>query len=188
MKTEVEIKIKTSKEEFDNIKKILPAFGKFFLATRQVDEYYTPFHRNFFEKKPFPNEWLRIRTDEGKKSIFEYSTSLDRKKDDDDFYAEEYETEVSDVEELRKILSFLDFKKVIEVNKKREYWDCNQVEISLDEVEKLGFFVEVEASGVFETIKEARNTCIEFLEKLNIKDLKERIIEEGYPILLLEKG
>jgi adenylate cyclase class 2 len=186
MKTEVEIKVKVDRKEFEYIKKILPAFGKFFLAVRQTDEYYTPPHKDFFAKKPLPDEWLRIRTDKDKKSIFEYNKSFDDEKKDD-YWAKEYESEISDPEEFKKILSFLDFKKVIEVDKKREYWICNNFEVSLDEVKDLGFFVEVEASGVFKSTKEARKGCINFLEKLGIKNFEERRVKVGYPILLLER-
>ncbi len=124
MKTEVEIKIKLSEEEFNHIRKILPAFGSFFIAVNQLDEYYNPPHKDFFAKKPWPDEWLRIRTNDGKRSIFEYNQSFDDEKKSD-YWAREYESEILEPEEFRKILNFLDFKKVIEVKKKKgvlELW------------------------------------------------------------------
>ena len=184
MNVEVEIKIKTEKFIFDRIKKKLPEFGKIIKSIKQIDEYYVPYHRDFFAKKPCPDEWLRIRINPDG-SVFEYDKSFDAEDGQQD-YADEYETEVSNPDELRKILEFLDFKKVVTVNKQREYWDCENFEISLDIVKNLGYFIEVEAKGNFENTKKAREMCANFLIKLGIKDYQKKQIKTGYPVLLLK--
>ncbi len=100
----------------------------------------------------------------------------------------EYETEISDADELRKILIFLDFKKVVTVEKQREYWDCGDLEIALDKIAGLGSFIEVEAKGNFKNTADAKKACLKFLEELGIKNAENLQIKKGCPVLLLEKN
>ncbi len=184
MNVEIEIKVKV--DNFGEIKKKLPEYGKLIKSIKQIDEYYVPCHRDFFARKPHPVEWLRIRTNPDK-TIFEYDKSINKKVDGEQEYAEEYETEISKPDEFRKILEFLNFKKVITVAKQREYWDCGDFEVSLDDVKNLGFFIEVEAKGDFENPIKAKERCVVFLKKLGIENYEKNWIKKGYPVLLLEK-
>lgn len=181
MNIEIERKVKVN--NFDLLKENLPKNGKLVKSIQQIDEYYTPCHRNFFEPKN-PIEWLRIRTNPDR-AIFEYDKSINMQENGQQDYAQEYETEVKQPEELRKILDFLDFKKVVIVDKQREYWDCNEFEVVLDEVKSLGSFVEVELKGNFSDTALGRKKCIDFLEKLGMKISENDIIKKGYPVLLL---
>lgn len=185
MNIEVEIKIEV--ESLEKIKEKVSAVGKLIKSIRQVDEYYIPCHRDFFAQKPHPIEWLRIRTNPDK-VIFEYDKSINKKANGDQECVEEYETVISDVEEFRKILNFLDFKKVVTVNKQREYWYCGNLEIALDKIEGLGNFIEVEAKGDFESTADAKKECLNFLDELGIKNAENIQINKGYPVLFLEKG
>ncbi len=92
-----------------------------------------------------------------------------------------------DKKEFKKILGFLDFKKVLTVEKNREYWMCGQIEVALDEVKGLGLYVEAEAKGDFKDEKEAKKACIDFLENLGIKNVGKNQILKGYSQLLFEK-
>ena len=100
MNIEVEIKIKI--KNFEDVRKKVSAVGRLVKSIRQIDEYYVPCHRNFFTQKPHPTEWLRIRTNPDK-VIFEYDRSINKKLSGEQDYAEEYETEISDTGEFRKI-------------------------------------------------------------------------------------
>lgn len=184
MNVEVEIKIKV--DNFEKIKAKVEAVGKLIKSIRQVDDYFIPTHRDFFAQKPHPIEWLRIRTNPDK-VIFEYDKSINKKENGEQECAEEYETEISNPEEFRKILNFLDFKKVITVDKQREYWDCGNLEIALDRIAGLGDFIEVEAKGNFENTANAKKACLNFLEELGIKNAENFQINKGYPVLLLAK-
>ncbi len=184
MNIEVEIKIKIN--NFEEIKERVSKVGKLIKAIKQIDEYYVPSHRDFFAQKPHPTEWMRIRTNPDK-VVFEYDRSINKKENGEQECAEEYETEISDYEEFKKILNFLDFKKVITVDKQREYWDCGDLEIALDKIEGLGDFIEVEAKGDFKSTTDAKKACLEFLDKLGIKNAENIQINKGYPVLLLEK-
>ena len=184
MNIEVEIKVKV--DNFEEIKKKISKIGKLIKAIKQIDEYYVPVHRNFFNQKPHPIEWLRIRTNPDKVT-FEYDKSMNKKVDGEQDYAEEYETKISDVGEFKKILEFLDFRKVVTVEKEREYWKCGSIEIALDKVKGLGAFIEAEAKGDFKDDKEAKQACIKFLEGLGLKDVEKNYIKKGYSELMLEK-
>ena len=182
----VEVEIKVGIDNFEDIKQKVSLAGKLIKSIKQIDEYYVPCHRDFFAQKPHPVEWLRIRTNPDK-VIFEYDKSINKKENGEQECAEEYEAEISNADEFRKILNFLDFKKVITVDKQREYWDCGNLEIALDKIEGLGSFIEVEAKGNFESTAEAKKACLKFLEELGIKDAENIQINKGYPVLILEK-
>ena len=185
MNDEVEIKIEI--DNFDEIKAKVVSRGKLIKSIKQVDDYFIPCHRDFFAQKPHPIEWLRIRTNPDK-VIFEYDKSINKKANGEQECAEEYETEISNVGEFRKILNFLDFKKVVAVDKQREYWDCGDLEITLDKIEGLGSFIEVEAKGDFEDTAKAKEACLKFLDDLGIENAGSIQINKGYPVLLLEKN
>lgn len=185
MNIEVEIKIEI--DNFEAIKAKVATVGKLIKSIHQVDDYFIPSHRDFFAQKPHPTEWLRIRTNPDKVT-FEYDKSINKKANGEQECAEEYETEISNVEEFRKILNFLDFKKVVTVDKQREYWDCGDLEIALDKIEGLGSFIEVEAKGNFENTADAKKACLKFLADLGIKNAEDVQINKGYPVLLLENN
>jgi len=184
MNVEVEIKIEIN--NFEEIKAKVSAIGKLIKSIRQVDDYFVPSHRDFFVQKPWPTEWLRIRTNPDK-VVFEYDKSINKKASGEQECAEEYETEILEPDEFRKILNFLDFKKVVTVDKQREYWDCGNIEVALDKIAGLGDFIEAEAKGDFENTAEAKTACLKFLEELGIKNAGDIQINKGYPVLLLEK-
>ena len=183
MNVEVEVKVKI--DNFEEIKKKVAGIGKLIKSINQVDDYYVPSHRDFFANKPQPVEHLRIRTNPDK-TVFEYTKTIDLKENLDYDCAEEYETEISDPEEFVKILNFLNFKKVVTVDKQREYWMCGDMEVAIDKVKGLGSFMEVEAKGDFENNEEARKACVSFLENLGIKDIEKIQTKKGYPSLILE--
>lgn len=183
MNIEVEVKVKV--DNLEEIKKKVAASGKLIKSINQIDDYYIPCHRDFLSLRPQPIEWLRIRTNPDK-VIFEYDRTINMQADGDYEHAEEYETEISNSDEFRKILNFLDFKKVVTIDKQREYWMCGNIEVALDNVKDLGFFVEAEAKGDFKTMAEAKTACINFLENLGINDVDKKQIKKGYPVIFLE--
>jgi len=183
MNIEVEIKVKT--DRLDELKIKLSKVGRLVKSIRQIDEYYIPCQRDFFARKPYPIEWLRIRTNPDK-VIFEYDRSICKRADGLQEYAEEYETEISNPDEFRNILRFLDFKHITTVDKQREYWDCGDFEVALDVVRGLGSFIEIEAKRDFKDAVTARRGCMKFLEELGMTVREEDLVKSGYPDLLLE--
>src|SRR3989344_558694 len=100
MNIEIEIKVKV--DNLAEIKEKVSKIGKLVKAIKQIDEYYVPVQRDFFAHKPQPIEHLRIRTNPDK-IVFEYTRTVNMKADGDYDFAEEYETEISNVEEFKKI-------------------------------------------------------------------------------------
>jgi len=184
MNIEVEIKVKI--DNFKEIKEKVSKIGSLVKSIKQIDDYYVPSHRDFFANIPEPIEHLRIRTNPDK-VVFEYTRTINLRAGGDYDYAEEYETEIFNVEEFKKTLEFLDFKKVVTIEKDREYWICENIEVALDEVKDLGYFIEAEAKGDFKDSFEAKKACIEFLESLDIKDVENIQVKKGYPQLLMGK-
>ena len=76
--------------------------------------------------------------------------------------------------------------KVI-INKKRKIYFIDNVKFHFDEVENLGYFIEVEA--IDETnelgIEELKNQCNKYLEFFELG--KENLVEKSYSDLILEK-
>jgi len=184
MNIEVEIKLKI--ENWQEIRKKVSSLGKLVRSIKQIDEYYIPIHRDFFAQKPKTIEWMRVRK-EPERTVFGYYRAIDHEGDKDGWIDEEYETEISNPEDFKKILGFLDFKKVITINKEREYWDCGDIEISLDKIKELGNFIEVEAKKNFKNNDEARQACRDFFGKLGIKDIKKLQTTKGYANMMLDK-
>lgn len=184
MNIEVEIKVKV--DDLQLIREKVASFGSLTKAINQIDDYYIPCQRDFFEQKPHPVEWLRIRTNPDK-VIFEYDRSINKDQKGEQEYTEEYETEISSPDDFKKTLEFLDFKKVVTVDKHREYWMCGKIEVALDEIKGLGYFVEAEAKGDFKDNMEAKKSCLDFLSVIGITKAEERQIFEGYPVLLLKE-
>jgi adenylate cyclase, class 2 len=99
----------------------------------------------------------------------------------------EREVEVSDDAQMKDILEYLGYVKAIEVKKKRKIGKYENYEISLDEVEELGTFFEVEAMVEMDEDSVAVQGKIwEFLKTLSIK--KEDEVTKGYDVLKFLKG
>ena len=95
------------------------------------------------------NAILRVRKTQDK-TIFTY-----KKRTQNEFNIKqqiEYETEVSNAEELEKIIEHLGFTKVLVYEKRRKIWNFRAVEIVLDEL-PFGEFMEIE--GLITAIAEA---------------------------------
>ena len=81
----------------------------------------------------------------------------------------EYETEIGNQEETHKILETLGWHPVVEVKKMRRKGKLGEYEICLDQVEKLGTFVELEKmTGDDADPEEVRNELFTKLELLGL--------------------
>lgn len=89
-------------------------------------------------------------------------------------------------EDMVKILENLGFREIARVRKYREVYTWGIFTISLDEVENLGTFVEVESlTNDPELVEKLRRDMLELLEKLGISTSD--VVEKTYLELLLEK-
>ena len=180
---EIEIKIQLDKNTFFNVKEKVKKLAKFEKISHQIDEYFTPAHRNFVAPK-FHFEWLSIRKRAGK-SIINYKHYYPENVELTT-HCDEFETEIENPDQLEKIFSALNFKKLVTVEKEREiYLYKDEFEIALDIVKELGYFIEIEAMKDFGSIEATREKVFEFAKNLEIDISKTD--KRGYPFLLMEK-
>jgi len=181
---EIEIKISLDENSFFKVKEKLKKIARFEKISKQIDEYFTPAHRNFVDPE-IPLEWLSIRK-RGDKNILNYKHWYLLGKSQIATHCDEFETEVKDSGQLKKIFSVLDFKKLITVEKEREiYVYRDEFEVALDKVKELGLFIEIEAIKDIGSIEETRKKLFEFAENIGIDISKTD--KRGYPYLLMKK-
>lgn len=82
--------------------------------------------------------WLRVR------KINEIVELNYKKQSANKMESEEIEFEVNSYEKANSFLKALGFKEWVQVNKKRQYSKYQDYNICIDEVEKLGTFIEIE--------------------------------------------
>ena len=173
---EVEVKVKIN--NLDEVEKKFNRIGVVFSdVVVQEDYVYTrPKVASNMDSIVKNENILRIRKAKGK-IIFTL-----KRPQDESLNKIEKELEISDDAQMRDILEYLGYVKAIEVKKKREIGKYEDYEISLDEVEDLGTFFEVEAMVEMEEDSIAVQSKIwEFLSTLGIK--KEDEVIKGYDVL-----
>ena len=133
---------------------------------QEKDAYFNAPHRDFATT----DEALRIRTVDGRCVL----TYKGPKKKDYHFKArEEINVDIGSGEGFEDLLQRLGFFKVAEVRKTRENYRFRDATVSLDNVEGLGTFVEIEAPNRIEIVDP---------EKL-IEDIARELGIQGTPIL-----
>lgn len=180
---EIEIKIRLEEKDFLQFRKKISEIAKFIKKSNHVDEYFVPPSRNFLEPE-YPFEWLSIRKRDGK-------TLLNYKHYYPEFaefhtHADEFETEIKDEIQLKKIFDSLNFKSIATVEKEREVYNYNdEFEIELDFVKDLGNFVEIEAKKDFGSVTATRKRLLELARGFGLDVTKAD--KKGYPYLIMMK-
>ncbi len=165
MSNEIEAKIKVP--ALGPVADALKTLGAEFLHDiRQVDTYFMDLHKLLHKN----DCGLRIRreftesrhtaciTFKGARGKGKYKTRP------------EYETGVTDAATMEKIFESLGYTKRLTLEKKRGMWRLNGCDVCLDELPRLGCFVEVEGPD--------ESTISATLEKLNLQDQPH--ISHGY--------
>lgn len=175
---EIQVNIENSKPLIDFLEKE----GEFKSEKHQIDEYFSPAHRNFIGVRPV-KEWLRLRDSGGKYSINYKNWYFDD--EGKSHHCDEYETKVEDLDQIKKILNVLNFKSIVTVDKLRKIWIYKDYEISVDSVKGLGDFVEIEYIGKEEKVdpKKITKEMINFLKDIGCGKIKRNYV--GYPFQLL---
>lgn len=150
----------------------------------QKDIYYTPAHENFLEKNPI-SEWLRIRDTKEEKTINYKNWSNNN--GNNKISCKEIEIGIDDYNGMIEMLNALDFKQIIVVEKTRNSFEYNNIVISIDSIENLGDFIELEfKTNLYDNEDESMKYIMDTVEKLNIK-VGEQIFA-GYPQLVMKKN
>lgn len=177
MKNEIEVKAKI--EDFDSIINKLKEIGcTLSEPIIQHDYIYSSKNTNIrdnYDGSPI----LRIR-EQNKKILFTLKKNRSNELD-----CIEKEIEVNDKNILKDILELLNYESQVEVHKKRIKTNYKDYEICLDEVDNLGFFIEVEKMSE-EDGEKIQNELFDFLQSIGIK--KENRVLKGYDTLMWEKN
>lgn len=178
----VEIEIQLNIEKPKPLIDFLKANGDFLSEKHQVDEYFSPPHRDFLGVRPVA-EWLRLRDANGKYSINYKNWHFDE--NGRSYYCDEFESKIESIDLVRKILTALNFKSIVVVDKLRKIWAYKEYEVAIDSVRGLGDFVEIEYIGKDEKVDPEKITeeMINFLKKVDCGKITRNFV--GYPFLLL---
>ncbi len=178
---EVEIRVVLKNRE--KAEKVIKKEAELKEEIRQVDSYFVPEGKDFFEVDP-TKEYLRVREDETSNEIGYHLCHFD--KDGSLSYTEEWETEIGDAETMKELFEKIGMVKKVVVDKRRKVFEYNGLELVLDHIEGLGHFLEVEAKDVGGSVKEKRKKCFDVLEDMGLK--WKPAPDMGYPDMLLEES
>ena len=178
----IEIEIQVNVENVQPLIEFLKANGDFQAEKHQLDEYFSPAHRDFIAVRPVA-EWLRLRDADGKYSINYKNWHFDES--GKSHYCDEFETKIEDINKIRNIFSVLNFKPLVTVDKLRKIWTYKDYEIEVDSVKNLGNFVEIEYIGENDKVEPTKITAemVDFLKKLGCGKITRNYV--GYPFLVL---
>lgn len=172
----IEVEIKAPVEDLKEVREVIKGLGgKLKSVEKQLDMYFQHPCRDF----KLTDEALRLRRSNSKS----YMTYKGPKISPKTKSRVEIEVEISDFEKALEILMNLGFKCIGKVNKVREIWKLKEVQISLDKVESLGDFIEIEVES--EKLKEAEEAVYKILNKLNIPASK--TTRKSYLEMIIEK-
>jgi adenylate cyclase, class 2 len=177
---EVEMKVRANHEQ---VRRALDEHGATPLDTiTQEDTYYNAPMRDFAET----DEALRVRREEAdgdERAKLTYKGPL---VGETSKTREEYETELGDADVMDSILDSLGFVPVETVGKERERFSIAEYVVTLDTVDGLGEFVEVETEVREKGIDAARAGVVETVETLGLD--RDSEIRTSYLELLLNNA
>lgn len=179
---DVEIEIKVRGEGVDELKAHLKKHGSPKYESYQKDEYFSPAHRDFAAIRPV-KEWLRIRTTNNGCSINYKNWHYDADGVAD--HCDEYESPVTDVDQVQKIFQALNMVPVVTVEKQRQAWSLGDYEVVIDDVTDLGQFVEVEFTGDTSGVdpKEIASQMLDMLKQAGMSKMQKNY--QGYAFMLM---
>ncbi|NVM55437.1 MAG: class IV adenylate cyclase [Candidatus Helarchaeota archaeon] len=176
----IEVEIKAHLEDFTSVETQLLQLGATFRkAIHQRDTYFQHPIRNFAQT----DEALRIRISDDKS----YLTYKGSKLDPSSKTREELELEIQEPNQLLELLKKVGFIPVKTVIKSRKSYILDDIKISLDKVEGLGYFIELEIDiSEKDAIPPTRDRLISLLAQLNISS--EKLERRSYlELLILQK-
>lgn len=163
---EIEIKFEINEKKASTVIKSLEEIAEYKYDLHQTDRYFNAPHRNFLEPK-WAYEYLRIREEGGTTKVTYKHMYPEEAKDKT--HADEYEFDVSSADQVEKMFSALNFEEYLVIDKKRRTFVYdNHLEIVVDEVKDLGFFIEIETVSEFKSVEDARKAIFDFAKKLGI--------------------
>lgn len=179
---EIEIRIRLSREQvfLDWLNK----HAKHLVSVNQVDYYFDNPSKSFIYTDPDgfkdADEWLRLRHDITKRiSIVGYKKWIREEITRKSLYAEEFETSIEDINQAREIFNRLGFVEIARVIKHREKWQYGDFIFDCDQVEDLGYFVEIEYVGQIDNPTQGNQKIYNLLAEIGVENWEENW--RGYP-------
>ena len=180
---EVEVAFDNSKEE---VIRILSKYE--YIGEKEIYDtyYYDPQRPNLKPEEDLRlNETFRVRkTDSSsyityKKQHFKGKLWI---------YSDEYETSIGDADTIKKVISLLGLKPLIEVHNKRKIYKHKNFEIELEEIDGLGLFIEVEKMSRSDNEMREKEKIREFIRGLGLKNVRELNIGKNQYLLSKKMG
>jgi len=170
----LEIEIKTPVKDLNEVRQRLEGLNAVHRGeVEQSDTYFTHPCRDF----GVTDEALRIRAQGGLLTLYYKGPKLDHETKT----REEIAAPLSDPAAMRTILQRLGFKEFAVVDKTRDIYDLDGVEVVLDHIVGLGDYVELEVQG--EDIEKGKAALYNVMASLGLEGSERR----SYLELLLEK-
>ena len=170
---EMEIKAYLNDETLNSFLELAP---KFISSTTQSDVYYNAPNRDF----KTTDEALRIRVSNGHAEV----TYKGPKIDAETKARMEINVKIDDYQKFSNILQILNFKRIKSVDKIRREYECEGLNVMIDEVKDLGKFLEVEVL-VESNFEAAKERVFSLLNRIGLG--KEKLTRESYLELLLKE-
>lgn len=171
----MEVEVKYRESDLKRLEARLNTLGARFLGDfKEIDVYFQHPLRDFHKT----DEALRLRIVDG-----EYELTYKGPRSNTEVKSrEEITVKVDNIEKMQEILKRLGFRPIAKLVKLRRKYILNDCIVSLDRVEHLGSFVEIEA------LSSAENPIETVLNTTKLLQLKGSIMEKTYLELLLEKN
>lgn len=180
---EIEIKLEIEEKKYINLLNYFQKESIKHINKKQHDIYFSPENPKFFGDN-IDDECIRIRIQKDKYILCYKKIYFGQQ--ESDTHIVEYETEVSNLQATINILKGVRINKVCEVKKNRDSFIFKDIfEISLDKVENLGYFIEIETYDKNLPIKEANKLLLNFVKEMNLDITKRNL--KGYSYLIYEK-
>lgn len=179
---EIEKKYQITKEIYDAIVLYFEEKNQTYQLEKQNDIYFSPIHFPFLGGE-IDNECLRIRVLEDK-NILSYKKYIPATSKEPS-HCIEHELEIKDIEKMKFILEDLRISEVFTLKKDRKsFLYQNEIEIALDVVDQLGYFIELEIVD-FRNVGHALEEMKQFISKFGITEEMRNC--EGYSYLLFNQ-
>ena len=174
-----EIEVKARVKNLAKTEKKLVELGCVFSAPISQDDTTFCNYSGRYAEYPEGSVFARIRIKGDGKAIF----TVKKPKGKAELVKVEHETAIMDPSEMRNILGMFGYREATRVIKKRRTAELGEYEICLDEVERLGSFIEVEKLAHNDADAEpVLKELIAFLATLGIAP--EDRVKEGYDIMI----
>lgn len=168
---EIEIKIKLNDPK--KLVKWLRTNAKKIGESNQEDHYFEHELKSFRYKDEDDytdaDEWLRVRIADNKHEICYKKWYRDGKKST---YCDEIETTVGDPYQVLEIFKRLGFKETSVIKKHRASWKYQDFRFDCDEVNEIGFFIEIEFTGEADTPMQGKQKIYDLLKEIGLTEWK----------------